>query len=62
MSDLDAGAILAAVGRDKKAVAGRVPSCCPPRVGAVAIVPDVTAAEIRAALRVMAGGEALTAR
>jgi 3-dehydroquinate synthetase len=60
MSDLPAEKLLAAVGRDKKAVAGRVPFILPTAVGRVTIRGDVTQAEIQRALRVMAGREALS--
>jgi 3-dehydroquinate synthase len=59
MSDLPVDAILAAVGRDKKAEAGRVPFILPTSIGKVTIRPDVSKAEIRQALKVMAGREAL---
>jgi 3-dehydroquinate synthetase len=47
------------VARDKKAEAGRVPFILPTAVGRVTIRPDVTRAEIRRVLKVMAGREAL---
>ena len=53
VSDLDEDAILDAVGRDKKARAGRVPFVLPTRIGEVVVEPQVTADEIRAALRRM---------
>jgi 3-dehydroquinate synthase len=53
MSDLSAAAILAAVGRDKKAKAGKVPFILPTRVGDVVIHDDVTPAELRDTLRAM---------
>jgi 3-dehydroquinate synthase len=56
VSGLDEDAILAAVGRDKKAVAGRVPFVLPTRIGEVVVEPEVTADEIRAALRRMGAG------
>jgi 3-dehydroquinate synthase len=59
VSDLPVDGILAAVSRDKKAVAGRVPFILPTAIGRVTVRPDVTAAEIRLALKVMAGREAL---
>jgi 3-dehydroquinate synthase len=62
MSDLGAADVLAAVGSDKKAVKGRAVFVLPTRIGAVTIRPDVRAAEIRHALRVMAAREARTAR
>jgi 3-dehydroquinate synthase len=61
VSDLDAGEILAAVGRDKKARAGRVTFVLPAAVGRVVMRADVDAAEIRRALRVMAAREAIQA-
>jgi 3-dehydroquinate synthase len=61
MSDLPADRILAAVTRDKKAEAGRVPFILPTAIGRVTLRADVTKAEIRRALRVMAGREALLA-
>ena len=42
MSDLDEDAILAALARDKKARAGRVPFVLPTRIGEVVVEPDVT--------------------
>ena len=62
MSDLSPEAILAAVSRDKKAEAGRVPFILPTAIGRVTVRPDVTKGEIRTALRVMAGREALRGR
>jgi len=59
VSDLPADELLLAVSRDKKAEAGRVPFILPTAVGRVTIRPDVTKAEIRRALKVMAGREAL---
>jgi 3-dehydroquinate synthase len=59
MSDLEANDILAAISRDKKAEKGRVPFILPTAIGKVTIRPDVRAGEIRQALRVMAGREAL---
>jgi 3-dehydroquinate synthase len=56
VSDLDQDVILDALGRDKKARAGRVPFVLPTRVGEVVIEPQVAAAEIRAALRRMGTG------
>lgn len=61
VSDLDPDEILAAVGRDKKARHGRVPFVLPTTVGEVSIHEDVERPEIRHALRVMAGREALLA-
>jgi 3-dehydroquinate synthase len=54
VEDLDGDAILAALARDKKAVAGRVPFILPRGLGRVVIADDVTRAEIRAALRSLA--------
>jgi 3-dehydroquinate synthase len=62
VSDLAAPRILSAIQSDKKAVKGRAVFVLPTRIGAVTIRPDVQPAEIRHALRVMAGREALTAR
>jgi 3-dehydroquinate synthase len=59
VSDLAPLDILAAVSRDKKAEAGRVPFILPTAIGRVTMRPDVTRAEIRRALKVMAGREAL---
>jgi 3-dehydroquinate synthase len=57
MSDLAEAALLGAVSRDKKAEAGRVPFILPTAIGRVTIRPDVTVAEIRHALKVMASRE-----
>ncbi len=54
VSDLPAPALLAAVARDKKAKAGRVPFVLPTAIGRVAIHDDVTPAEVKAALRLLA--------
>jgi 3-dehydroquinate synthase len=54
MADLSEGAILSAVSLDKKAEAGRVPFILPTAIGRVTIRPDVTVADIRHALKVMA--------
>jgi hypothetical protein len=51
-------AILAAVGPDKKAEAGRVPFILPTAIWKATIRPDVRQGEIRQALRVMVGREA----
>lgn len=59
MSDLAVPALLEAVSHDKKARAGRVPFVLPTAVGRVVVQDDVTRTEIRRALRVMAGREAL---
>jgi 3-dehydroquinate synthase len=61
VSDLEAAQILAAVSRDKKARAGKVPFILPVGIGRVVVRDDVSPAEIRHALRVMAGREALLA-
>jgi 3-dehydroquinate synthase len=61
VSDLDPAAILAALARDKKARAGRVPFVLPTAIGAVSVRDDVERGEITRALRVMAGREALLA-
>jgi 3-dehydroquinate synthase len=58
VSDLPAAAVLAALARDKKARAGRVPFVLPVAVGRVEIRDDVARAEVVRALRVMAGREA----
>ncbi|HSD65306.1 MAG TPA: 3-dehydroquinate synthase [Vicinamibacteria bacterium] len=59
VSDLAAPRVLDALARDKKAKAGRVPFVLPTAIGRVAIHDDVTPDEVRRALRVMAGREAL---
>ena len=59
VSDLSPAEILLAVSRDKKAHAGRVPFILPVGIGRVVTRDDVTSAEVRHALRVMAGREAL---
>jgi 3-dehydroquinate synthase len=59
VSDLPVPRILEALGRDKKARAGRVPFVLPSAVGRVEVRDDVARAEIVRALRVMAGREAL---
>jgi 3-dehydroquinate synthase len=59
VSDLPVPRVLEALGRDKKARAGRVPFVLPTAVGRVEIRDDVARAEIVRALRVMAGREAL---
>jgi len=59
VSDLHPAQILAALARDKKARAGRVPFVLPTAIGAVSICDDVQRGEITHALRVMAGREAL---
>jgi len=59
VSDLKAAKVLEALGRDKKAKAGRVPFVLPAAIGRVEIHDDVTRDEVVRALRVMAGREAL---
>ncbi len=59
VSDLDPARLLQAISHDKKARAGRVPFVLPTAIGRVVVQDDVTRAEIRRALRVMAGREAL---
>jgi 3-dehydroquinate synthase len=59
VSDLDPAVILLALARDKKARRGRVPFVLPTAIGQVSIHDDVEGSEIRRALRVMAGREAL---
>jgi 3-dehydroquinate synthase len=54
MSDLAAGRLLDAIGRDKKVRAGRVVFVLPAAIGRVVIRDDVAPAEILRALRVMA--------
>ena len=56
VTDLEEDTILEALGRDKKATAGRVPFVLPIRIGEVVVEPAVTADEIRAALRRMGTG------
>ena len=58
VSDLDATAILEALGRDKKSRAGLVPFVLPTAIGRVTIRDDVDRADIRRALKVMAAREA----
>jgi 3-dehydroquinate synthase len=58
VSSVPAARVLQAVGRDKKARAGKVTFVLPTAIGRVALRPDVTPAEIRRALRVMAAHEA----
>jgi 3-dehydroquinate synthase len=59
MSDLRAAPLLEAISHDKKARSGRVPFVLPTEIGRVVIQHDVKPPEIRRALRVMAGREAL---
>ena len=47
---IDTDAVVAAIGRDKKARDGRVPFVLAPRIGAFRLVFDVPAADIRAVL------------
>lgn len=54
LHDLDPGDILAALARDKKAVAGRVPFVLPRGIGRVLVAGDVGRGEIRDALRTLA--------
>ena len=58
VSDLDAGAVLKAISRDKKGRAGKVPFVLPKGIGRVQIRPDIGAPEVKGALRVMAAREA----
>jgi 3-dehydroquinate synthase len=58
VSDLAAAEILDAVSRDKKSRAGKVPFILPFGIGRVVTKDDVTPAEVRQALRTMAGCEA----
>jgi 3-dehydroquinate synthase len=57
MSDLSVPALLDALGRDKKVRAGRVVFVLPTAVGRVRVRDDVSRAEVRRALRVMAARE-----
>ena len=59
MKDLAPSALLEAISHDKKARAGRVPFVLPTAIGRVVIQNDVKPPEIRRALRVLAGREAL---
>jgi 3-dehydroquinate synthase len=58
VSDLDTHVVLEALSHDKKARKGRVPFILPAGIGRVEIHDDVTAVEIRRALRAMAAREA----
>ena len=58
VSDLDAADVLAAISRDKKGRAGKVPFVLPKGIGRVEIRPDVEPPEVRNALKVMASREA----
>lgn len=57
VSDLDPARLLAATARDKKARAGKVTWVLPAAIGRVVLRQDVTAADVRAALKVMATRE-----
>jgi len=59
ISDLAPAALLEAISHDKKARAGRVPFVLPTAIGSVVVQHDVQPPEIRRALRVLAGREAL---
>ncbi len=61
LSDLSTTALLEAAARDKKARGARLTFVLPAGIGHVVIRPDVEAAEVRHALRVMSGREALDA-
>jgi 3-dehydroquinate synthase len=58
VSDLDAADVLAAISRDKKGRAGKVPFVLPKGIGRVEIRPDIAPPEVRNALKVMASREA----
>jgi 3-dehydroquinate synthase len=62
VSDVRPAAILEAIGRDKKAKAGKVPFILPTAIGQVVIHDDVGPAEVRDALRAMGRREATTRR
>jgi len=51
---IDADAVLAAIGRDKKARDGRVPFVLAPAIGEFRLVYDVSSAEVRAAVAALA--------
>jgi 3-dehydroquinate synthase len=55
LSDIDHDAVLAAIGRDKKARDGRVPFVLAPRIGQFRLVFDVTADDVRAVLMELSG-------
>jgi 3-dehydroquinate synthase len=59
VSDVEPARVFEALGRDKKARAGRTTFVLPTAIGRVVVREDVTQAEIGRALRVMAGREAL---
>jgi 3-dehydroquinate synthase len=61
VSDLDTEHVLRAVRRDKKVRQGKLAFVLPTRIGRVVVEPSVQPAEVRRALRVMAGREALQA-
>jgi 3-dehydroquinate synthase len=56
LADLSAAAILAAIAKDKKAKAGRVPFILPTGIGRVVIEDDVTPDEVKDALRYLRSG------
>jgi len=51
---IDGDAVLAAIGRDKKARDGRVPFVLAPAIGQFRLVYDVSSAEVRAAVAALA--------
>jgi 3-dehydroquinate synthase len=57
VSDLSPAALIEALGRDKKVMAGRLVFVLPTAVGRVVIRNDVTRAQIRRALKTMAARE-----
>jgi 3-dehydroquinate synthase len=59
LSDLAPAQVLQAVRRDKKVRDGKLTFVLPTRIGRVAVEPDVQAAEVTRALKVLAGREAL---
>jgi 3-dehydroquinate synthase len=58
VSDLAPARVLAAISRDKKGRAGKVPFVLPKAIGRVEIRPDVEPVDVRHALKVMAAREA----
>jgi 3-dehydroquinate synthase len=56
VADLDAGAVMAALAHDKKALSGRVRFVLPTAIGACTIADDVTGDEVAAALRRLGTG------
>ena len=58
VSDLDADDVLAAISRDKKGRAGKVPFILPKAIGRVQIRPDIGSPDVRNALKEMAAREA----